>query len=59
MHCYEGPDWQYLKRGRESFARGPLAKVDPLGRCGGVLMYGSQMIILKASQVFNLTVTII
>lgn len=27
-------------------------KVDPQGRCGGVLVYGLQMIILKASQVF-------
>lgn len=26
-------------------------KVDPQGRCGGVLLYGLQMIILKASQV--------
>uniref|UniRef100_A0A1J3GZ37 Cleavage and polyadenylation specificity factor 160 kDa subunit n=1 Tax=Noccaea caerulescens TaxID=107243 RepID=A0A1J3GZ37_NOCCA len=51
MHCFEGPDWLHLKRGRESFARGPLVKVDPQGRCGGVLVYGLQMIILKASQV--------
>lgn len=51
MHCFEGPEWLYLKRGRESFARGPLVKVDPQGRCGGVLVYGLQMIILKASQV--------
>ncbi|KAG9445352.1 hypothetical protein H6P81_016692 [Aristolochia fimbriata] len=50
MHCFEGPDWHYLKRGRESFARGPLVKVDPQGRCGGVLVYGLQMIILKAAQ---------
>ncbi|KAK1285584.1 Cleavage and polyadenylation specificity factor subunit 1 [Acorus calamus] len=51
MHCFEGPEWQYLKRGRESFARGPLVKVDPQGRCGGVLIYDLQMIILKAAQV--------
>ncbi|XP_074570014.1 cleavage and polyadenylation specificity factor subunit 1 [Curcuma longa] len=51
MHCFEGPDWQYLKRGRESFARGPVIKADPLGRCSGVLIYGLQMIILKAAQV--------
>ncbi|XP_010482502.1 PREDICTED: cleavage and polyadenylation specificity factor subunit 1-like [Camelina sativa] len=51
MHCFEGPDWLHLKRGRESFPRGPLVKVDPQGRCGGVLVYGLQMIILKASQV--------
>lgn len=25
--------------------------VDPQGRCGGVLVYGLQMIILKAAQV--------
>lgn len=52
MHCFEGPDWLHLKRGRESFPRGPLVKVDPQGRCGGVLVYGLQLIILKASQVF-------
>lgn len=51
MHCFESPDWLHLKRGRESFARGPLVKVDPQGRCGGVLVYGLQMIMLKASQV--------
>lgn len=51
MHCFEGPQWLHLKRGRESFARGPVVKVDPQGRCGGVLVYGLQMIILKASQV--------
>ncbi|XP_077245724.1 cleavage and polyadenylation specificity factor 160 [Tasmannia lanceolata] len=50
MHCFEGPEWHYLKRGRESFARGPLVKVDPQGRCGGVLVYGLQMITLKAAQ---------
>ncbi|KAH9678229.1 cleavage and polyadenylation specificity factor subunit 1 [Citrus sinensis] len=50
MHCFESPEWLHLKRGRESFARGPLVKVDPQGRCGGVLVYGLQMIILKASQ---------
>lgn len=51
MHCFEGPEWLHLKRGREYFARGPLVKVDPQGRCGGVLVYGLQMIILKSSQV--------
>lgn len=51
MHCFEGPEWLHLRRGRESFARGPLVKVDPQGRCGSVLVYGLQMIILKASQV--------
>lgn len=51
MHCFEGPEWRYLKRVRESFDRGPLVKADPLGRCGGVLLYGLQMIILKAAQV--------
>ncbi|OVA07710.1 Cleavage/polyadenylation specificity factor [Macleaya cordata] len=50
MHCFEGPEWHYLRRGRESFARGPLVKVDPQGRCSGVLAYGLQMIILKAAQ---------
>ncbi|XP_041007427.1 cleavage and polyadenylation specificity factor subunit 1 isoform X1 [Juglans microcarpa x Juglans regia] len=50
MHCFEGPEWLHLKRGRESFARGPLVKVDPQGRCGGALVYDLQMIILKAVQ---------
>ncbi|KAL9240401.1 hypothetical protein vseg_014626 [Gypsophila vaccaria] len=50
LHCFEGPDWLHLKRGRESFARGPLVKVDPQGRCGGVLVYDLQMIILKTVQ---------
>lgn len=50
MHCFEGPEWLYLKRGRESFARGPLVKVDPQGQCAGVLVYGVQMIILKAAE---------
>ncbi|XP_050221974.1 cleavage and polyadenylation specificity factor subunit 1 isoform X2 [Mercurialis annua] len=50
MHCFEGPEWLYLKRGRESFARGPLVKVDPQGRCGGVLVYDLQMVILRAAQ---------
>nr|DAD18663.1 TPA_asm: hypothetical protein HUJ06_020126 [Nelumbo nucifera] len=50
MHCFEGPEWHYLKRGRESFARGPIVKVDPQGRCGGVLVYDLQMIILKSAQ---------
>lgn len=50
MHCFEGPDWLYLKRGRESFARGPVVKADPLGRCGGALVYDYQMIVLKAAQ---------
>jgi len=58
MHCFEGPDWLHLKRGRESFPRGPLVKVDPQGRCGGVLVYGLQMIILKTSQVFVLALLI-
>ncbi|XP_022891037.1 cleavage and polyadenylation specificity factor subunit 1 isoform X1 [Olea europaea var. sylvestris] len=51
MHCFEGPDWLYLKRGRECFSRGPLVKVDPQGRCASVLVYGLQMIILKAAEV--------
>ncbi|XP_023755577.1 cleavage and polyadenylation specificity factor subunit 1 [Lactuca sativa] len=50
MHCFEGPQWVHLKKGRESFARGPFIKVDPLGRCAGVLVYGLQMIILKAAE---------
>ncbi|PIA49934.1 hypothetical protein AQUCO_01300575v1 [Aquilegia coerulea] len=50
MHCFEGPEWHYLKRGRESFARGPLVKVDPQGQCVGVLVYDLQMIVLKAAQ---------
>lgn len=50
MHCFEGPQWLHLKKGRECFARGPLIKVDPLGRCAGVLVYGLQMTILKAAE---------
>nr|KYP61845.1 putative cleavage and polyadenylation specificity factor subunit 1 [Cajanus cajan] len=50
LHCFEGPEWLHLKRGREQFARGPVVKVDPQGRCGGVLIYDLQMIILKATQ---------
>ncbi|XP_078166463.1 cleavage and polyadenylation specificity factor 160 isoform X1 [Carex rostrata] len=50
MHCFEGPDWQYLKRGRESFPRGPIVKTDPQGRCAGVLIYGLQMVMLKSAQ---------
>ncbi|XP_027110442.2 cleavage and polyadenylation specificity factor subunit 1-like [Coffea arabica] len=50
LHCFEGPDWHHLKRGRESFARGPLVKVDPQGRCAGVLVYGLQMVMLKAAE---------
>ncbi|GAV61868.1 CPSF_A domain-containing protein/MMS1_N domain-containing protein [Cephalotus follicularis] len=50
MHCFEGPEWLHLKRGRESFAGGPSVKVDPQGRCGGVLVYGLQMIILESAQ---------
>ncbi|KAL0902907.1 hypothetical protein M5K25_028407 [Dendrobium thyrsiflorum] len=50
MHCFEGPDWHYLKRGRESFSRGPTMKVDPVGRCVGALVYGLQMVIMKAAQ---------
>ncbi|XP_062185381.1 probable cleavage and polyadenylation specificity factor subunit 1 isoform X2 [Phragmites australis] len=51
MHCFEGPEWQHLKRGRESFAWGPVIKADPQGRCAAALVYGLQMIILKAAQV--------
>ncbi|WVZ14862.1 hypothetical protein V8G54_012428 [Vigna mungo] len=50
LHCFEGPEWLHLKRGREQFARGPVVKVDPQGRCGGALIYDLQMIILKATQ---------
>lgn len=59
MHCFEGPQWVHLKKGRESFARGPFIKVDPLGRCAGVLVYGLQMIILKAAEVYSATLYII
>ncbi|MQM02177.1 hypothetical protein Taro_034944 [Colocasia esculenta] len=50
MHCFEGPEWNYLKRGRESFANGPIVKADPQGRCGGALVYDLQMVILKSAQ---------
>ncbi|GJN12975.1 hypothetical protein PR202_ga31305 [Eleusine coracana subsp. coracana] len=50
MHCFEGPEWQHLKRGRESFAWGPIIKADPQGRCGAALVYGLKIIILKAAQ---------
>ncbi|TVU13331.1 hypothetical protein EJB05_40381 [Eragrostis curvula] len=51
MHCFEGTEWQHLKRGRESFAWGPIIKADPQGRCGAALIYEMQMTILKAAQV--------
>lgn len=54
LHCFEGPEWLHLKRGKEQFARGPVIKVDPQGRCGGVLVYDLQMIILKTTQVYSL-----
>ena len=54
LHCFEGLEWLHLKRGREQFARGLVVKVDPQGRCGGVLIYDLQMIILKATQVYPL-----
>ncbi|MCO5599663.1 hypothetical protein L7F22_053768 [Adiantum nelumboides] len=50
MHYFEGLDWQHLKRGAEKFAKGPLVRADPQGRCGGALVYDTQMIILKAGQ---------
>ncbi|KAG0498825.1 hypothetical protein HPP92_003516 [Vanilla planifolia] len=50
MHCFEGPDWYHLKRGRESFSTGPIVKADPAGRCCGALVLGLQMVILKAAQ---------
>ena len=51
LHYFEGPEWQYLKRGRERFAKGPFVRVDPLGRCARVLGYNSQLVLLKALQV--------
>ncbi|XP_060203452.1 cleavage and polyadenylation specificity factor subunit 1 isoform X2 [Lycium barbarum] len=51
MHCFEGPDWFHLKRGRESFDKGPIIKVDAQGRCAGVFAFEQQMIILKAAEV--------
>ncbi|KZV25371.1 Cleavage and polyadenylation specificity factor 160 isoform 1 [Dorcoceras hygrometricum] len=50
MHCFEGPDWLHLKKGRECFSTGPLVKADPLGRCSAVLVYGLQMIVLKTAE---------
>nr|GMC92978.1 cleavage and polyadenylation specificity factor subunit 1 isoform X1 [Ipomoea batatas] len=50
MHCFEGPDWLHLRRGKESFERGPLVKVDPQGKCAGALVFEQQMIILKAAE---------
>jgi cleavage and polyadenylation specificity factor subunit 1 len=51
LHYFEGPEWQHLKRGRESFPCGPIVRADTQGRCAGVLVYTCQMVILKASQV--------
>lgn len=51
LHCFEGPEWSYLKRGREKFTRGPHVRADPLGRCAGVLLYDSQLVLMKAAQV--------
>lgn len=53
MHCFEGPDWLHLRRGKESFERGPLVKVDPQGKCAGALVFEQQMIILKAAEVYT------
>lgn len=50
MHYFEGPDWQYLKRGSEKYPKGPLLRADPQGRCAGALVYDSQIIMLKAAQ---------
>ncbi|VFQ77558.1 unnamed protein product [Cuscuta campestris] len=50
MHCFEGPDWLHLRRGKESFDRGPFVKVDPQGKCAGALVFEQQMIILKAAE---------
>lgn len=50
MHYFEGPDWQYLKRGGEKFPKGPLVRTDPQGRCAGALVYDCQMIMFKAAQ---------
>ena len=55
MHYFEGPDWQHLKRGAEKFPKGPLVRADPQGRCAGVLVYKSQIIMLKAAQVCGST----
>lgn len=51
LHYFEGPEWQYLKRGRERFVRGPSVRADPSGRCAGVLVYSCQLVLLKAAQV--------
>ncbi|KAJ7555735.1 hypothetical protein O6H91_05G052500 [Diphasiastrum complanatum] len=51
LHYFEGPDFQHLKRGREKFPRGPLVRSDPHGRCAGVLLYGCQLVLMKAAQV--------
>ncbi|KAL3531435.1 hypothetical protein ACH5RR_010757 [Cinchona calisaya] len=59
LHCCEGPDWQHIKRGRESLARGPIVKVDPQGRCAVVLVYGLQMVVLKAAEVILCPVMVI
>ncbi|GBG62092.1 hypothetical protein CBR_g28568 [Chara braunii] len=50
LHYYEGPEWVHLKGGREVFARGPILRADPQGRCAAMVVYGAQMIVFKASQ---------
>ncbi|KAG6554300.1 hypothetical protein Mapa_004216 [Marchantia paleacea] len=51
LHYFEGPEWDYLKRGRERFSRGPLVRAEPIGRCAGMLVYNCQMVLMKAAQV--------
>eukprot|EP00899_Mesostigma_viride_P011454 jgi/Mesvir1/20309/Mv19903-RA.2 len=46
LHSYEGPQHEALKDGRRSFAFGPRARSDPKGRCAGVLIYGTQLLLL-------------
>ncbi|EPS64457.1 hypothetical protein M569_10324, partial [Genlisea aurea] len=50
MHCFEGPEWLHLQRGSTYFPRGPVVRVDQLGRCAAVLVYNLQMIVLKATE---------
>ncbi|EFJ10123.1 hypothetical protein SELMODRAFT_184138 [Selaginella moellendorffii] len=50
MHYFEGPEWIHLKRGREKFPGGPLVRADSQGRCAGVLIYKSQLVMMKAAQ---------
>ena len=48
MHAYEDDE---MRGGRVSGSRGPLVRVDPEGRCAGMLVYGRKMVVLPLGKV--------